>query len=113
MNKFLVLYCTPVAVLDKWMQTPAEERKEMEKKMETDWNEWMASHKEHVLETAGAGKTKLVTASGTTDIKNDIMMYSLVQGESAESVAQMFEGHPHFGIPEATIQVMPANALAM
>jgi hypothetical protein len=109
--KFLVLYKTPVSVLEGWMQTPEEERKEMEKKMKDGWDAWLKEHAANVKETAGAGKTKLVTKDGVSDTKNDIMMYSIVEADSHEAAAKMFEGHPHLDIPEATIEIMQANTL--
>ena len=112
MKKFLVLFLTPVAVLENWMNTPAEDRKEMEDTMQVEWKEWMTSHADAFVEVpAGAGKTKVVGPNGVADTKNDIMMYGLVQAESHEAAAEMFVGHPHFQIPEATIQVMTINEL--
>ncbi|HEX8591652.1 MAG TPA: hypothetical protein VF696_02840 [Candidatus Paceibacterota bacterium] len=111
MAKFLVLYRAPSSVMDTWMQLPEEERKTDMAKMEGQWNEWMAAHKDSLLESAGSGKTKRVTKSGTEDTRNDIMMYSFVEAESHEAAAQLFEGHPHFEIPEASIEVMPVNPM--
>ncbi len=45
------------------------------------------------------------------DARNDIMMYQIVQANSADEAAKMFVGHPHFGIPQATIDVMPLKAM--
>ncbi len=111
MARFLVLYMTPTATLDDWMKTPEEDRKVQEAKMKSDWDSWMAAHGAMIKETAGAGKTKRVTKDGVEDVKNDVMLYSLVEGESAEAVADAFKDHPHFGIPTAWIDVMPANLL--
>ena len=66
----------------------------------------MAAHAGMIKETKAGGATKVVTAAGVADIKNDIMLYSIVEGESQETVAKAYEGHPHFGIPQASIQVM-------
>lgn len=111
MQKFLVLYMAPTAVLDGWMKTDPEIRKIEEEKMRGQWQAWEQKYAAHVLETAGAGKTKRITAAGTIDVKNDVMLYSLVEAESHEAAASMFEGHPHLGIPEASIEVMVANTL--
>ena len=79
--------------------------------MQSEWNAWMAEHKAAITETAGVGKPKRITAGGIEDSRNDIMMYSFVEAESHEEAAKLFEGHPHFGIPEATIEVMPVNPM--
>ena len=111
MKKFLVLYMAPAKVMEDWMKTPESERKAEEDKMKADWDEWMKTHGAKIKETAGAGKTKRVTKEGITDTKNDVMMFSLVEAETHEEVAEMFKNHPHFGIPEASIEIMPANYL--
>lgn len=111
MKKFLVLYRTPAEVLNEWMQKDEAERKEAEEKMKADWNVWMQNHGSAVTETAGAGKTKRITLEGAADTANDIMMYSMVEAESSEAAAQMFEGHPHLNIPQSSIDIMPANVL--
>lgn len=109
--KFLVLYKTPTHVLDTWMETPAEERKEMESRMSAEWNAWLKEHADKVKETAGAGKTKLITKDGISDARNDVMMYSIVEADSQEAAAKIFENHSHLQIPEATIEVMASNSL--
>jgi hypothetical protein len=111
MKKFLVLYKTPVTVLDGWKDTPAAERDAAEKKMQADWHVWMGKYGAHIKETAGAGKTKRVDKSGTKDTRNDIMLYTMVEAESHDAAAKMFEGHPHLGIPESSIEIMEANVL--
>jgi hypothetical protein len=62
--------------------------------------------------TAGVGKTKRVSAQGVEDAKNDIMLYATIEADSHEAAADLFKGHPHFGIPGATIEVSPANPLS-
>ncbi len=93
------------------MKKPADERKVEEDKMKAEWGAWMQSHRASLDLTAGAGKTKRVTSSGITDVKNDIMLYSVAEGESHDAVATLFKDHPHFGIPGAWIEVMPINRL--
>lgn len=111
MKKFLVLYLAPAAVLEEWMKKPVEERKEEEEKMKAQWDAWMKDHAGSMKETAGAGKTKRVSKVGVADTKNDIMLFSIVEAESHEAAAKMFESHPHFGIPGSSIEIMPINYL--
>jgi hypothetical protein len=106
------LYIAPAAVIDEWMKTPAEKRKEAEEKMMHDWKNWMADHAKLFADKgAGVGKTKRVTAEGVTDARNDIMLYAILEADSHDAAARAFEGHPHFGIPQASIEVMPLNPL--
>lgn len=107
--KFFVTYQMPHTGLDEWMKLPEAERKAQEEKMQSEWNAWMGAHKDALTETAGVGKPKRVTSGGIEDSRNDIMMYSFVEAESLEAAAKIFEGHPHFGIPGAWIEVMSVN----
>ena len=112
MKKFLVLYMAPAAELEAWMKQDESVRKADEEKMQTEWGTWMAAHKAMLTGmTAGAGKTKRVTKEGIVDVKNDIMLCSTTEAESHEALAEIFKGHPHFGIPGATIEIMPLNPL--
>jgi hypothetical protein len=107
--KFFVTYQMPHQGLDAWMQLPEEERKKQETEMQSEWNAWMAEHKDAITETAGVGKPKRITSEGVTDARNDLMMYSFVEAESIEAATEMYTNHPHFGIPGASIEVMPVN----
>ncbi len=112
MNNFLVLYRVPNAVIDEWLKKPEQERKPDETKMMEAWQKWMSANAGKFTDKGGgAGKPKVVSSSGVKDARNDIMMYQIVQANSADEAAQMFVGHPHFGIPQATIEVMPLKAM--
>jgi hypothetical protein len=107
--KYFVTYQMPHTGLDAWMQLPEEERKAQELAMQTEWNTWLEAHKEHIVETAGVGRPKRITSGGVADARNDLMMYSFVEAESLEAAAALFAGHPHFGIPGSSIEVMAVN----
>lgn len=111
MNKFLVLFLAPSAVLDEWMKKPEAERAEAEKKMRDEWNAWMAIHADMIKETNAGGKTKRVTESGVIDARNDIMIYSTIEAKSHEEAAKAYEGHPHLGIPQASIEIMAIHSM--
>lgn len=111
MQTFLVLFLAPASVIAEWMKTPEEERKAMEQKMKEDWDIWTNNHASMIKETNAGGKTKLVNTDGTSDTKNDIMLYSVIEAESHEVAAKAYEGHPHLAIPQATIEVMAIRAM--
>jgi hypothetical protein len=111
MKKYLVLYLTPSAVIEEWSKTDAEKRKPAEEKMRAEWNTWMADHGKMIVDTETGGKTKRVQSSGTSDVKNDIMLYSFVEAESHEAAAKSFENHPHLQIPQASIEVMEVRPM--
>ena len=104
MKKFLVLYKAPIEEFQKLM---ASTDKEMQKKGMEEWGKWMQNHKADLAdEGAPVGKTKQVTASGVTDIKNEVGGYSVVQAESHDAAAKLLMDNPHFSIPRASIEVM-------
>lgn len=111
MQKFLVLYLASHEGMDEWMRRPEEERKEEDEKMMREWDAWMSEHKNMLRESFGTGKPKRVTRGNVEDARNDVMLYSIVEAESLEAAAELFKDHPHFGIPDATIEVMPLKSL--
>jgi hypothetical protein len=114
MKKFLVLYMTPVAVLDDWMKTPAERRKGEEEKMMKEWQQWMSENGKHLADPgAGVGKVRRVTAQGASDTRNDIMLYAIVNAESTDAAAKLFTRHPHLQIPQSSIDIMELKSQAM
>jgi hypothetical protein len=111
MKKFLVLYLAPVSVLDDWSKTDPDKRKIAEDKMRGDWRKWTSDHAKMILDTEAGGKTKRVSSTGTSDARNDIMLYSFVEAESHEAAAKPFESHPHLQIPQASIEIMEVRAM--
>jgi len=113
MKKYLVTYLAPASIIEDWMKTDPETRKAAEAKMRADWDAWMAEHAKSFTDMgAGVGKTKLVTKEGVSDTKNNIMLYGIVEAESHEAAAKLFENHPHLGIPQASIEIMEINPLS-
>ncbi len=114
MAKFLVNYLAPASVIDDWKKKPAEERKAAETKMQSEWKQWMSDHSKMLADKgAGVGKTKRVDQKGTSDTRNDIMLYTIVEADSHDAAAKAFEGHPHLQIPQASIEIMAINPMGM
>lgn len=80
----------------------------MEKGMQA-WGAWMARHAGQIVDAGGPlGKTKRVSASGIADVSNNIAAYIVVEADSHEAAARLFENHPHFSIfPGDGVDVMP------
>jgi hypothetical protein len=111
MKKFFVLFCIPAKAIQDWMATVDEAtRKEQSDTMMHDWQKWMIEHDKIILDKGlPLGKTKCVSADGITDTKNDLNWYLVVQADSHEEAAKIFEGHPHLQIPSSYIEVMDAS----
>ena len=110
-NKFIALYLIPSAVMADWAKTDPDTRKPAEEKMKTEWQQWMKIHAKMVKLTEAVGKTKRITASGIADGKNDICLYSIIEADSHEAAAKIFEKHPHLQIPQASIEVMAVRGM--
>ncbi|SFK59251.1 hypothetical protein [Methylocapsa palsarum] len=110
-QKFLVLFLIPAAVMDGWAQTDPAEKKAGEEKLKGEWDRWMNEHSSMILSTEAAGKTKRVTSGGVADARNDIIIASIVQADSHDAAAKAFENHPHFQIPQASIEIMPLKQM--
>jgi len=112
MNKYLVTYLAPRSVIEDWKKTDPEKRKAAETKMRAEWGKWMSEHAKMFADNgAGVGKTKRVSANGTSDAKNDIMLYAIIEAGSHEAAVRAFEGHPHLQIPQSSIEVMEIHPL--
>jgi hypothetical protein len=110
-KKFIALYLAPASVLADWAKTDPEVRQAAEQKMRGEWIKWMGDHAKMVPLTEAGGKTMRVTASGVSDTRNDIMLYSFVEAESHEAAAKLFENHPHLQIPQSSIEVMEVRSM--
>jgi hypothetical protein len=83
--------------------TPEQQKKGMDA-----WMKWMGDHKASIVEGgAPLGKTKRVDSKGTSDTKNDIGGYSIVQAETADDAAKLFDkDHPHLQMPGAWVEII-------
>jgi hypothetical protein len=111
LRRFLVLYLVPADVLEMWAKTDPATKKAAEQKMQSDWQRWMGDHAKMITLTEAAGKTKAVTSAGVGDVKNAIMLYSIVEAENHDIAAKAFADHPHLTIPQSSIEVMEVRAI--
>ncbi|MBL8267062.1 YciI family protein [Steroidobacter sp.] len=110
MKNFLAIYIGTAASLQKakWNALPETERQQREQAGMKAWGEWMAKHHTAVVvQGAPLGKTKRIDPSGVADTKNNMVGYVVVQAESHEAAARLFENHPHFTIfPGDSVEIM-------
>jgi hypothetical protein len=103
MKKFLALYMARASAIEQMMKaTPEEMKAGMD-----EWMKWAKSNDKAIVELgAPLAKTKRVTSAGMSDTKNEITGYSIVQGDSVESVAKIFKGHPHLQMDGTSIDLI-------
>jgi hypothetical protein len=110
MKKFLAVYIgTPVAMKKSgWASLTDEQRQERQRAGIEAWGQWAATHRNSIADAGTPlGKTKRVSGQGITNTKNHLVGYAIVQAESHEAAARLFENHPHFAIfPGDRVEVM-------
>jgi hypothetical protein len=110
MKKFLAVYLGSPASVEKagWNTMDEAKRKSLEASGMKAWGDWMTQHQSSIVEHGGPlGKTKRIGKQGISDTKNNLAGYIVVQAESHEQAAKMFEHHPHFSIfPGDSVEIM-------
>jgi hypothetical protein len=105
MKTFLALYMGSASPAEKAATVVSEDTQAAGM---AAWGNWMAQNAAAIVDGGGPlGKTKKASAAGVSDIRNDVAGYVIVQAESHEAAARLFEGHPHFAIfPGDCVEIM-------
>src|SRR5579862_4641781 len=103
MKKFMALYMAPAEAVAEMMKATPEQ---MKQGMDA-WMAWGDKFKDSIVEMGSPlGKTTKVDTKGMSSMKNDITGYSIVEAESGDDAAEVFEDHPHLSMPGAHIEVI-------
>jgi hypothetical protein len=105
-KKFLAIYIGTAH--PEWNKMDEGERKKLEASGIKAWGEWMMANQAAIVDQGSPlGKTKRTAALGVSDTRNNMTAYIVVQAESHEAAARMFENHPHFTIfPGDSVEIM-------
>ena len=108
MKNFLAIYTGTPASMSSWDTLTEQEKKSRTAEGIAAWHAWVEKHKVSIIDTgAPLGRTKNVSASGIADIRNNMAGYTVVQAETHEAAAKLFENHPHFTIfPGDGVEIM-------
>lgn len=110
MKTFLAVFTGNTAAHERsgWDTMSEADRKAREQKGIAAWGAWVAKNQASIVENGSPlGKTKRTGPNGVTDITNNLAGFIVVQAESHEAAARMFEGHPHFTIfPGEAVEIM-------
>jgi len=103
MKKFLVLYKAPLSAMEQMSKaTPEQQKAGMDA-----WMNWSKKAASSIVDMgAPLGKSLKYGPNGSTPTTNDLGGYSILQGESKEALASVLTGHPHFMMPDGTIEVI-------
>ena len=105
MKKFMAVYTGSATPAQRAAMQADPDR--MQSGMEA-WSQWMKDHGSAFVDAGGPlGKTKRVDGSGIADTSNNLAAYVIVNAETHEEAARMFENHPHFAIfPGDSVEIM-------
>ena len=105
MKKFLVLYKASPEAFQQMMKNTTSEQQKAGMKAWTTWSEKAASS---IVDMGGPlGKSLAVAKSGAvTAVVNDLGGFSVMQAESKEALAAQMKEHPHFMMPESSIEIV-------
>src|SRR5262245_45166113 len=110
MKKFLAIYIgtTPNSPDSRWSKLDEAKRKELQQSGIKAWGSWMAANQRAIVEARWPlGKTMLASPHGISDVRNALTGYVIVQAESHDAAAKLFENHPHFTIfPGDSVEIM-------
>jgi hypothetical protein len=110
MKRFLAIYIGTQAALAKsqWNTLSEEQRTARQAAGIEAWMKWGKANAGAIVDQGSPlGKTKRASTEGIADIKNNVTGYAIVQAESHEAAAKMFENHPHFTIfPGDSVEIM-------
>ena len=108
MKKFLATYLGSASAFDKWKTMDEGKRTQQEAAGKEAWGKWVKANEKSIVDHGSpVGKTERISATGISGTKNEIGAYTIVQAESHEAAAKLFENHPHFMIfPGHSVEVM-------
>jgi hypothetical protein len=103
MKKFLVLYKAPASAFEQMQKsTPEQQKAGMEA-----WMAWSRKAGSAIVDMgAPLGKSLRVTKGGASPCTNDLGGFSILQAESKEALAEALKGHPHFMMPDGSIEIV-------
>ena len=109
MPRFLAVYTMKPEDVARFRRLPKAEQDEVDAAGLKQWLEWEARHSASILDSGGmVGKTRRVTREGIADAVNPFCGYIVVEAETIDEAARLFENHPHFAVfPGDGVDVMP------
>ncbi|KQZ01338.1 hypothetical protein ASD45_11115 [Pseudolabrys sp. Root1462] len=108
MPRFLAIYTMKPENLARFRAMPKAEQEAIDAAGLPQWVAWEEANAASFRDRGMVGKTKRVSKDGIGDAQNDICGYIVVEAESIDAAARLFEQHPHFTIfPGDAVDIMP------
>jgi hypothetical protein len=110
MKRFLAVYIgtEDAPARARWNELDDEKRKSLEAAGFKAWMDWGTANAAAIVENGSPlGRTKRASSQGISDVRNSLTGYTIVQAESHEAAARLFENHPHFTIfPGDSVEIV-------
>lgn len=108
MKNYLAVFMGSPEAMKNYVAQDEATRKSNDKRGFDAWMKWTQDHKGDIVGMGSPlGKTKKVSKAGIEDFKNEMGAWCVVQANSHEEAAKMFENHPHFTVfPGDRVEVM-------
>jgi hypothetical protein len=110
LKRFMAVFIGTATAADKaaWSEQDPGTRAEIEAKGMAAWGAWMAKNADKIVDPgAPLGKTLRASSDGISGMTNNLTAYVIVQAESHDAAAQLFDQHPHFAIfPGDSVEIM-------
>lgn len=109
MPHFLAVYTMKPENVVRFRKLPKAEQDAVDAVGLQKWMDWDKANAASFANKGGmVGKTLRVNKDGIGKAQNDICGYLVVEAESIEAAAKIFENHPHFSIfPGDGVDIMP------
>lgn len=109
MPRFLAVYTMRPENVARFRSLPKSEQDAIDAAGLKQWMDWQDRNATSLLDRGGmVGKTKRVTKDGIADAVNPLCGYVVVEAETIEAAARLFENHPHFAtFPGDGVDIMP------
>jgi len=92
MTRYIVLYCAPLSVAERFAQVPPEEASKGVKQ----WVDWAERIGTGLVDPGRPlGNAMRLTASGTAQTDSEIIGMSILQAESMDGALEMVQDHHH------------------
>ncbi len=109
MKKFMILYLAPVTAESQMNVSPEEMKKGME-----PWLDWFNKIGTALVEGgAPLGNGMNFTLKASSKARSQVTGYSIVQADDMDAVKALVKDHPHFMLPNSSIEVFEIMPMMM
>ncbi|WP_416798096.1 hypothetical protein [Ciceribacter azotifigens] len=109
MPRFLAVYTMKPEDLASFRSLPKAQQDAVDAVGVPQWVAWEQRNAASILDRGGmVGKTTRVTKDGMVEAVNPFCGYLVIEAETADAAARLFQDHPHFTVfPGDGIDIMP------